>query len=231
MTQTTEQPMAANYPPALTSLTQNIMEATQQTAVLYQEHQLAMEPENFIRLYCRWLGFIVGKKITGDKDHLYQLISDTIQQYEEQGRNLCRMVTSHTDKDTTQIDKLVNTHGIIVVPVIKLTQFISQIIKQMLSAKPRNYTQEERLQLETTLEEPMAEIFANRFQAALQEINELQIPNPLIFLLEHFSITVGWLTGFFAQLSNKPTKTFLEKSLVYLQPTMQIETEGGHQIH
>lgn len=222
----------ANYPLALTKLTEHVMTATQQLATLYQQENLALIPEDFIYYYCRWLGFIVNEKIAGNKTYLLKLITDTIQEHNEQGSQLCQMVNASTEQNTTQINELVNSHGLIVVPLLKLIQFISSLIKKTLSAKPklRSYDSKKHLQIERSLKSALQEIFEQTFQTTVLEINALQIPNPLIFLLEHFSIMLGWLAGFFAQLSNKPVMIFLEKSFEHLNGTLQ-PTEEVNKLH
>src|SRR5687768_4155804 len=88
-----------NYLPALKNLAQNVIESTRQIIEQYQQQQLAMKPEDFLYLYSRWLGFIVGQKIIGDKIHLQQLIIDTLHEHAEQGKKLCQIVDLETEQD------------------------------------------------------------------------------------------------------------------------------------
>ena len=206
-----------NYLPALIKLAENTITATQQATVLYQQHHLILEPEDFISFLCRWLSYIINQKITGDKEFLFKLVRDTINQHVEQGSELCQIVRTQTEQGDSQVDALIKTHGLIVVPTLKLIQYISNVINQAFNHKKRSYTLQERAELENFLDNPLNEIFENAFQSTVLAINELQIANPLVFLLEHLSAIDGWITGFFAKLSNKPAELFFANGFNYLK--------------
>lgn len=211
ITESLENPSASNYLPALLTLTESIIEATQQIITTQQKPALFLEPSDFIQLYYGWLEFVIEQKIIGNKEHLLKLSRDTIQQHCEQGRNLCQMVRAFTEQDAVQIDTLVKSNGLIVVPVLKFIQFISDIINQTFKIKIHPTNKKNRFNPEILLEEPVLNAFEDAFHTTVQRINSLQITNPLIFVLEHFSVMLGWTIGFFAQLSNKSTDFFFEK--------------------
>lgn len=214
---------------ALTRLAENVIKATRQIIVLYQPPHFALNPEDFIRLYCRFLTFIVEQKLTGDKVHLYQLMVESIQKNTDHGKHLRHLISQHTHKDPVSIRELVKNYGVVTVPVVKLIQFMTQAIQEIIHPLPL-CTDEDRTPWDLKIEAPMVEIFDHTYQLTLQEINALQMDNPLIFLLEYFSTTVGWLAGFFADLSHQTPHAFLEKSLLYFRQAIQLESSNSREI-
>jgi hypothetical protein len=213
---TAEQVPADNYLSALTELGKIIIAVSQPMVTLYQQQSLAIRPEIFIGLYCRCLEFILQHKITGNKEQLQALMINTIEQNTEHGERLYQIITLSNAKDSAQIDKFSADSGLIIMPVLKLSQFISDAIKST-AANAKAFTADEIAQLETLLDIPLQEVFELVFQASVQKIHALQIANPLIFFLEHFSIILGWLAGFFAPLSQKSTTEFLAENMACLR--------------
>lgn len=92
---------------ALTSLGKNVIIGTQSIADLYEKEHISLEPESIVRLYCRWLGFIVNQKIIGDKENLTTLTMDTIKEHNAQGSQLCQIVKMKSVNDADQIEHFI----------------------------------------------------------------------------------------------------------------------------
>lgn len=182
---------------------------------LLNSQALAIKPEIFISFYCRCLEFMLQNKITGDKEQLRLLIINTIEQNTEQGQQLHQVITLN-DEEEKQIDNFSSEKGLIIVPILKLSQFISDAVKSTANNE-RALTENENAQLEMLLDIPSQQAFDIIFQASIQTFQQLQIANPLIFLLEHFSVIIGWLAGFFASLTNTSATEFLAKNNVALK--------------
>jgi len=203
---------SSNYLPALNCIVTEVVSASDLIHSLYQKNHLSIELETTICLYSRLLGYIIHKKIIGDQDHLSQLIIDTIQEHVEQGKNFYHTVKTCTDQNNSQLDDFMKTHGVIVMPILKLVQFTSDLIKNSINNKNRSTSVKETVKKETLMYDSIEIIFENTYQKLIQDIHELNVTNPLIFLLEHFSVMLGWLIGFFTQLTNKPTDYFTKRS-------------------
>jgi hypothetical protein len=214
MTITREEITSDNYSLALIELGQIIIAVSQPVVTFYQQQSLPIKPETFISVYCRCLEFILRQKITGDKEHIQQLIIETIEKNTDQGNHLHQIVVSSHDSDN-QVDKFSTENSEILVPVLKLSQFISNAIK--LTDSSKLITQKDHNEIEALLQTPLQEVFELMFQASVQKISALQIANPLIFFLENFSTIVGWLAGFFAKLINQPIDSFLKKNIACLR--------------
>lgn len=207
----------SNYLPALNIIATEIIAASEDIFSLYQQNQLPIKPETIIYVYARWLGYVIHQKIIGDKDHLSQLIVDTIEENIQQGKQFFHLVKKCMEQDNSQLDDFVKTHGVIVVSILKLTQFTSHLIQQSIHDKNHAVSQKEFDKKEAVMHDIIETIFENIYQKSVQEINELDINNPLIFLLEHFSIMLGWLIGFFTQLVNKSEDIFTQKSFLEIK--------------
>ena len=217
----------ANELTAVTKLSENLLTATSQIMSVYQQSNIALKSEDIIGLYCQFLVFIVDQRITGNKVHLYQLIIESIKENTNHGIYLYKTITQHTAKDKDSIQNLVKKYGLVVIPALKLAQFVNDVaIKTM-----QDSSSEENILSAEKIKASMLEIFDLTYHSTLQEINALDIANPLIFLLEHFSNTIGWLVGFFAALKQQSVQEYLEKSLTYFKQAIQLECIDKQKIH
>lgn len=215
MTDQTEQSgTSSNYLPALNSIVANIQEISGHIAALYQQNHLPINPEIIISIYSSWLGYIINNKIIGDTEQLAKLITDTIQKNIDNGKYFYHTVNTCTEQDNTQLDEFIRTNGVIVVPILKLIQFVSNFIKQSINNKYPTLSAKQQFAAEKLIQDPMETIYRNGYERSVHEINDLNVQNPLIFLLEHVSAMLGWLIGFLSLLTNKTSNYLADKSFL-----------------
>lgn len=210
-----------DYLSALQLIAIDMTAVIQKFIELYRSHRLVANPEDFITISCDWLGYIVGKKINGDKLHIQNLINNTMIEQLDKGKILYQFISNDGKNDNVQIDELVQDHGLIIVPVIKLSQFISKEIQKMLNIKPRRKKKFNTVRQECSNQ--MEEFFDDHFVSVINGINSLKIPNPLIFFLENISVMLGWLAGFFSQMCKRSDQSFLEEGLLALEANLNSE--------
>ena len=207
-----------DFSQALKAITETLIPNTHKIFDIYKKNDLVISPDGIIKLYCQFLSLVIlGSSAVVNKHKIYYLITETLSEHYTDGAKLYHLLIERQNDKQEGIKELILGNGLIVVNIITLVQYLLNMYHRLFEDNIQNqYTPNQLLELENSLTPAIHAIFADTAGDIVQKLQELNIAKPLYFFLENFSIILGWLAGFFANINRQPVEIFMEESLEIL---------------
>lgn len=225
-----------SYNEALDVLSENLIALNQSLIKFYQQYNLHPSLHAFLRIYFRYVGFLMVESIGGKLAKTALVAAkDTIYQYTENGKNFAKISDQTRYSNPQERDQHLQAYlvdepefGTISNAIMGIAISIAETIQNAEELEPQKHSIEQMKAIESRLDEHLLQFAHSSYSKLTTHIETFNVEvQPAVFMLENFLIILGWLAGYVITVEGDSLDLQLEKYIEQLSIALMLEEEEG----